>query len=110
MSPLQTIKLHALDFTHLSKDALHIYVGLTILFAVAISLRLSLRDWRPITAVAVAAFAGELWDIADRVSDGSSAKWAATWKDILNTMFWPAVLFVLARFTNVLVRPPRRRQ
>ena len=54
--------------------------------------------------VAIAALAGEIWDVFDTWAHGGSPRWNANWKDVWNTLFWPSVLFVLARFTKVLKR------
>jgi cell shape-determining protein MreD len=104
MSPLQSAKLVLMEATGLGKDALHIYVGLGVMLLVAIGLRKALSDWRPILAVALAAMAGELWDIIDTFSHGGRPHWSANIKDVWNTLFWPTILFLLARFTRVLKR------
>lgn len=104
MSVLQSAKLVLMEATNLAKDALHIYVGLGVMLFVAIAFRRSLADWRPIAAVAFASVAGEIWDLIDTFSHGGTPRWNANWKDIWNTMFWPSVLFGLARFTRVLKR------
>ena len=104
MSALQSTKLFLVEATNLSKDALHIYVGLGVMLLVLILFKKSLSDWRPLAAVAVASIAGELWDVIDTFSHGRTPRWNANWKDIWNTMFWPTILFGLARFTTVLKR------
>lgn len=104
MSVLQSAKIVLVEMTSLSRDALHIYVGLIVMLVVVIGFRRSLADWRPIAAVAFASVAGEVWDVLDTYTHGRSPKWNANWKDIWNTMFWPAALFLLARFTRVLKR------
>lgn len=104
MSSFQTAKLLLVEATNLSKDALHIYVGLGVMLLVVIVFKKSLSDWRPIAAVAVASIAGELWDIVDTFSHGGTPRWNANWKDVWNTLFWPTILFGLARFTRVLKR------
>ena len=104
MSPFQSFKHLLVEATSLSKDALHIYVGLGVMLLVVILFKKSLRDWRPLAAVAVASIAGELWDIVDTLGHGGTPRWNANWKDVWNTMFWPTVLFGLARFTRILKR------
>lgn len=104
MSVLQSAKLFLVEATDLSKDALHIYIGLAVMLLVVIVLRKPLRDWRPLAAVAFAAIAGELWDVIDTFSHGGTPHWSLNWKDVWNTMFWPVILFGLARFTHVLKR------
>jgi hypothetical protein len=104
MSPLQSAKMVLIEATSLGKDALHVYVGLGVMLAIAIAFRKPLSDWRPILAVAVASVAGELWDIVDTFSHGGQPRWSGNAKDVWNTLFWPTVLFLLARFTRVLKR------
>ena len=104
MSMFQSAKIFLGEVTSLGKDALHIYVGLGVMLFVVIAFKRPLADWRPIAAVAFASVAGEIWDVIDTFSHGRTPKWNANWKDVWNTMFWPTVLFGLARFTRVLKR------
>ena len=104
MSMLQSAKMVLIEATNLSKDALHIYVGMAVMLLVVILFKKSLADWRPLAAVAFAALAGEIWDVIDTYSHGGTPKFNANWKDVWNTMFWPTILFGLARFTKVLKR------
>ena len=104
MSNFQTFKLWLVDLVGLPKDALHIYVGLAVFLLAAILFRQPLRGRFPILAVIVAALAGEAWDIVETHSAGQRIAWMRSWHDVWNTSFWPAVLFLLARFTRVLKR------
>ncbi len=104
MSLFQEAKILLVEATNLSKDALHVYVGLGVMLLAAILLRRSLKDWRPLAAAALAAVAGEVWDVIDTLSHGGTPRWSLNWKDVWNTLFWPTVLFLLARFTPVLRR------
>ena len=104
MSFFQSTKIFLSEVTSLGKDALHIYVGLAVMLLVVVALKKPLSDWRPIAAVALASVAGEIWDVIDTFSHGGTPKWTANWKDVWNTMFWPTILFGLARFTKVLKR------
>ena len=104
MSLFQSTKIFLSEVTNLGKDALHIYVGLAVMLAVVAIWKKPLSDWRPLAAVALASVGGEVWDVMDTWSHGGTPKWNANWKDIWNTMFWPTILFGLARFTKVLKR------
>ena len=88
----------------LPKDALHIYVGLAVFLAAAALLRKPLGSGIPIAAVAAAALAGEAWDLIDTHAAGARPHWDRNWHDVWNTCFWPAVLFLLARYTGLLSR------
>ena len=104
MGPFQTSKLWLQDLVGLSKDALHIYVGLAVFLLAAFLLRRPLRDWRPAAAVVLVALAGEIWDLVEWTNRGNPPRWGNHWHDLWNTMFWPLVLFGLARWTRLLKR------
>lgn len=104
MSDFQLAKLWLVDLLGLTKDAVHVYFGLAVFLIAAAIFRLPLRDWRPLAAVLAAAIAGELWDLLDTHLAGDTLRWDKSWHDLWNTLFWPAVLFVLARYTKVLRR------
>lgn len=93
-----------MELTDLGKDALHVYVGLAVMLAVVVVFRKSLRDWQPLAAVALAAVVGEIWDVIDTFAHGGTPRWNLNGKDVWNTLFWPTLLFGLARFTRVLKR------
>jgi hypothetical protein len=102
MSSFQSAKTWLVELMGLSKDALHIYVGLTVFLLTALIFRLPLRDWRPLAAVFLVAVAGEIWDLFERLGPGDPPFWASNWHDIWNTMFWPLMLFLLARSPRLL--------
>lgn len=104
MSPFQSAKLELIGLLGLSRDALHIHVGLAAMLGVAALFRLSLMDWRPLAAAVLAALAGELWDLVDHLGAGRSPDWGGNWHDIANTLFWPILLFLVARYTRLLRR------
>jgi len=104
MSPFQQAKMALVELLGLPKDALHIYVGLALFLAAAALLRRPLGSLVPISAVLAAALAGEAWDLIDTHAAGARAHWDRNWHDIWNTCFWPAILFLLARYTKVLSR------
>lgn len=102
MSVLQTVKLWLVEHMHLAKDALHIYVALTLLFGSALIFKWPLRSWRPWLVVLLAATTGEIWDIRDRWAGGVAQDYGGNWHDIWNTMFWPSAILILARLTPLL--------
>jgi hypothetical protein len=107
VSPFQQGKIALVQLLGLPKDALHIYVGLTVFLAAAALLRRPLGSRLPIIAVAAAALAGECWDIVETRAAGARIHYDRNWHDLWNTCFWPAVLFLLARYTKVLSRRGR---
>jgi hypothetical protein len=92
---VENIKLAIVELTGLSKDTLHVYVGLGVFFAVAAVSRKRLRSISPLLAVLAVAIAGELLDMFDK----SQWRLLESLHDMLNTLFWPTVIWLLARFT-----------
>jgi len=105
LSSFQEAKLWLVDNSGLTKDALHVYVSLTLFFGSALLFRWRLSGWRPWLVVAVAAIAGELWDIRDTLSYGGHIAWAEGRRDLINTLFWPSVILILARYTHLFPQP-----
>ena len=112
MSGFQQAKLHLVDWFGLAKDALHVHIGLFLMLAFCLLFRRKLGDWRALALVVAAALAGEAWDLADTARGGDALVWRASFKDVANTVLWPAILFAAAR-TGMLERrnkPIRRRR
>jgi hypothetical protein len=104
VSPFQQAKMLLVELLGLPKDALHIYVGLAVFLTAAATLRRPLGSWLPIAAVVAAALAGEAWDLLETRAAGARPYYDRNWHDVWNTCFWPATLFLLARYTRVLNR------
>ena len=104
MSEFQLLKLQLVSFAGLAKDALHVYVGLAVFLLAAWLLRRPLRSLVPLGVVVAVALAGEAWDLLDTARAGQRLAWWRSWHDVWNTAFWPAVLFLLARYTRLLKR------
>lgn len=96
-SAFQSFKLAVVDVVGLSKDALHIHVGLLVFFLAALVFRRSIRSLVPVTVVLALALAGEALDARDDVASLGHWRIGASVHDILNTMFWPCMLSALAR-------------
>ena len=104
MSAFQSAKIWLIGTLGLSRDALHVYVGLIVFLGFAALFRLPLRDWRPLAAALLVALAGEAWDLLDTRGAIDAREYRRSWHDLWNTMLWPTVLFALARWTKMLKR------
>jgi hypothetical protein len=96
-SAVQSIKLAIVAATGLSKDALHIYVGLAVFLAAAVVLRKPLRSIVPWLVIFAMAIAGEVLDMRDDIASLGYWRWGASLHDVLNTLFWPTVLLLIAK-------------
>jgi hypothetical protein len=104
VSGFQQAKMTLVHLLGLPKDALHIYVGLAVFVAAAALFRRPLGSWLPIAAVLAAALIGETWDLLETRAAGARPYLDRNWHDVWNTCFWPAILFLLARYTRLLSR------
>src|SRR5262245_11257339 len=102
MSTFQTFKHELVQFAELSKDALHIYVGLAVFLIGAAIARKGLRSTMALLLVLAVALVGEILDLRDEFRSHERFKWWASLHDLLNTCFWPLVLWLLARYTRIL--------
>lgn len=105
-SPFQALKLTIMHATGLSRDALHVYVGLIVFFAVFWWFQERARVWRPLLVVITVACLGELLDMRDDFGMLGSWRWQASLHDILNTAFWPFVMTVIIQFRQAPWRRP----
>jgi hypothetical protein len=84
----------------MSEDLLHVHLGLLIFVVAALLFRRRLHSPLPLAAVAVVALANEVIDVvADPGWEGVPAFW-----DVVNTLLWPTVLFLVARRRQALAR------
>lgn len=104
MSPMQQVKWVLSEHLHLSKDTLHVYVAMSLFLGSALLLRWPLKSWRPWLLVLAAALIGEAWDLRDSLVYDTRIRLIANLKDVMNTIFWPTMLMILARHTRVLRR------
>jgi hypothetical protein len=95
---LQTFKIAALDYTGLSKDALHVYGGMTLFLCVRMLWRWRggwMLAWLAVLALALSI---EGLDMKAEQAGGSIVPDAEHWHDIWNTMVWPTVLLLIGRW------------
>jgi len=103
-SALQAVKMWLVQNVGLAKDALHVYVALTLLLGAALIFGWKLSSWKPWCLVLAAALVGEVWDLRDSFANRAPIDLWANWHDIWNTMLWPSVIVLLARYTVVFRR------
>jgi hypothetical protein len=102
MSTFQSAKHEIVNFLSISKDALHIHVGLAVFLLTAALARKGLRSVAPLVAVFVVALAGELLDARDDFRRLGYWRFMASLSDFINTVCWPTALWLLARYSRVM--------
>lgn len=103
-STFQAAKLAIVGVTGLSKDALHIYVGMALYLISAYFFRMRPRTHYPILLVLFVACLGEVLDMRDDVLSLGYWRWGASLHDVLNTSIWPVVLHTLKSRTSTFSR------
>jgi hypothetical protein len=100
---LQQVKGELIAATDLSKDALHVHIGLLLFVAVRLVWRRR-GGWALAWAAALAAaLTGEWLDMRGEALIGVLQPDSAHWHDVWNTMLWPTVLALVGRWLE-----PRR--
>lgn len=102
------IKRFIIDLTLLSRDAMHIHVGMAIFLLIWLLWR-----WRGARLVAwlgalCAALGGEILDHIAITSDITSLVWLEHWKDIFSTMLWPTFLALFIGFLPYVSRKTQK--
>jgi hypothetical protein len=107
-SAVQQAKLEIMASVGLSKDALHVYVGLTVFLIALYLLRRRPRSLIPLLVVALIAVLGEIVDARDDVRSLGNWRWRASLHDVWNTLFWPSVLWTFVRLRVVTLRTAKK--
>ena len=97
-SAVQQAKLAIVAATGLSKDALHICVGLAVFLVMAYFWRKRPGSAVPLLVVVAVAALGEAMDARDDIRSLGRWRWRASAHDIWITLFAPIVLWLLVRF------------
>ena len=104
IGPYSEAKTTLAELFGATEDLLHVHAGLIIFFAAALLFRRRMRSRVPIALVYVFAIANELIDL---LAPGNSASRYEPAVDILNTVLWPTLLFLLARRRGKAGHPDR---
>lgn len=102
MSTFHSVKHEIVQFASLSKDALHIYVGLAVFLLAAALARKGMKSLFPLLAVVAVALLGELLDARDDFRNLGRWRIGASLHDLFNTTLWPLVIWLLARYSRVM--------
>lgn len=94
------------DGTGMSDTILHIHAGMAVLLAARVVTGRSLGTFIPLSFVVAAELANE---VLDRMHFGSW-RWPDTSSDVINTLFWPAVICLAVRLRPMSRRDAARRR
>ncbi|MEX1033901.1 MAG: hypothetical protein WDZ30_11120 [Cellvibrionaceae bacterium] len=95
-STYQSLKLIVLDLVDLSKDAIHIHIGLAVFFLTVALWRRGRLDWLSLLPVFLVASGLEFLDLRDDLASLGHMRWSASIHDLVNTVFWPTFVVILS--------------
>lgn len=106
MIGFQNFKIQVIELTGLERDALHIYVGIGVFLLSLLITRPFIQRYftRLNIALIVATFfalLGEYLDLSHSYPHITGEHLADSIHDIINTCFWPYVLYVVNRWTSL---------
>jgi hypothetical protein len=104
LEPIKTLLSEAVG---LSKDALHLHLGLLVFLLAMVVFRRSAASLVPWLCVLALELGNELMDALHFHNGVYDFTIAGGLKDIVNTMLWPTILLLLARYTTLLVKRSR---
>jgi len=91
-SAYQSLKLILLSFLPITKDAVHIYIGLIVFFLYIIIARKSIASFVTLIPIAFVSAAMEMLDLRDDWMAFGYMRWEASIHDLINTMLWPTLI------------------
>lgn len=92
---LNAMKTDLSELLHLSKDALHIHIGIGLYVIAMLALRRGPGSWWPWLTVLGFALLNEAIDLYH--NGISHPELSGSLKDMINTMVWPTAIVVFAR-------------
>jgi hypothetical protein len=99
---LNFLKTELSELVGLSKDALHVHLGLLMFLLAIVIFRRSAASLVPWTCVLVLQLVNEAVDTFHWHHGVLDFDLGDSVKDTVNTLLWPTLLLLLARFTNLL--------
>ena len=97
-SVYQNLKLIILDVLNLSKDAIHMHLGLLVFFLAVVLWRRGRFDVLALLPVFMVASAMEILDLHDDLVSLGYMRWSASLHDLINTLFWPTIIVILSKW------------
>ncbi len=85
------------ELAGVSKDALHVHIGLIVFFASTFFLRRSAASLLPWLIVLGLELVNEVLDLYVWRGEPGVAQWGESLRDLFNTMLWPTILMSAAR-------------
>jgi len=102
-SDYQHLKLQIVDLIGLSKDAIHIYIGLSLLLFTVIFWGKGRVTLTCLIPVFIAALGMEVMDLYDDYYSVGFFRWFNSFHDVVNTSLWPTIIVVLVKLKYIKI-------
>lgn len=93
----QLAKLEVLSMVDLTKDAIHIHIGMLVFVGWLVLFRKSINDFKSLIPVLIVVLIMELFDLRDDYNAFGYFRWFASLHDIINALLWPFILISFSR-------------
>ena len=94
----QSIKQTVLNISGLSKDAIHMYIGMVVFSVWVVLFKKAVRSFKSLLPVIAVALLMESIDMWDNFHTLGRLRLLASLHDLLNTTFWPFMMVLLFKF------------
>ena len=94
----QLTKLEVLSLVNLTKDAIHIHVGMITFLAWLVIFRKPINSLKSLIPVLIVVLMMEAFDLRDDYNAFGYFRWMASLHDFLNSMLWPILLVVFSKW------------
>lgn len=96
----QSLKLQVLQMLNLSRDAVHMHIGLGVFLASVMIWKKGRIEWPCLLPVLGVALLMELLDLRDDYNSLGHLRWASSYHDLLNTVFWPFICVIAVKINK----------
>jgi len=96
----QNLKIHFLSLIPLSRDAVHIHLGLCVFFICAWCFSVALKPAKVLMPVFLMAAGMEMLDCIDDLRLFGRFRWEESLHDMINTLFWPVFIICFLKLSK----------
>jgi len=91
----QSLKLEIVELVDLSKDAIHIHIGLAVFFMSVLLMSRNKITIKCLIPVFLVAISMELLDLYDDQRSLGFFRFSNSLHDLINTLIWPIIIWLL---------------
>ena len=96
----QGLKLQIVDFVGLSKDAIHIHIGMSVFILTVLVWGKGMITFKCLLPVFIAALGMEAMDLYEDYNAVGYFRWFNSLHNFINTSLWPFIIVVLVKLIN----------